>query len=165
MIGDRWGVSDAEVERSYPCDAYVDSPVLKAWRGVTVHTSAERLWPWVAQVRLAPYSYDRIDNLGRRSPQRLVDLADPVPGESFTRAAGVRIGRILSAQPPAELTGQIAGIYISYILEEQAGHASTRLLMKLVAGRGRLWAPALCLGDLVMARRQLLNFKHLAEHG
>jgi hypothetical protein len=35
--------------------------------------------------------------------------------------------------------------------------------MKLVAARGRIAAPLLCLGDLVMARRQLLNFKALAE--
>jgi hypothetical protein len=69
MIGDRWGVSDDETLRSYPCDDFVASPVLQAWRGVHVKAPAEAVWPWVAQVRLAPYSYDWIDNLGRRSPQ------------------------------------------------------------------------------------------------
>jgi hypothetical protein len=71
MIGDRWNVSDDEVTRRYPCDEFVAAPTLQAWRGVTVRTTPEVLWPWVAQIRLAPYSYDWIDNLGRRSPQHL----------------------------------------------------------------------------------------------
>jgi hypothetical protein len=39
----------------------------------------------------------------------------------------------------------------------------TRLLLKLVVRRWRMLAPLLSLGDLVMARRQLLNLAHLAE--
>ena len=66
MIGDRWGVTDGEVARHYPCDDVVPVPTLQAWRGVTVRTPADRVWPWVAQIRLAPYAYDWIDNLGRR---------------------------------------------------------------------------------------------------
>lgn len=56
MIGDRWGVTDEEVARHYPCDDIVASPVLAAWRGVTVHAAPDELWPWVTQIRLAPYS-------------------------------------------------------------------------------------------------------------
>lgn len=40
---------------------------------------------------------------------------------------------------------------------------ATRLLMKIVTARGRWIAPLLSVGDLVMARRQLLNLKQLAE--
>src|SRR5450755_562652 len=58
MIGDRWGVSESEAQRSYPCDDFVASPTMQAWRGVRVEAPAEAVWPWVAQVRLAPYSYD-----------------------------------------------------------------------------------------------------------
>jgi hypothetical protein len=36
MIGDRWGVSESETLRSYPCDAFVAAPTLQAWRGVQV---------------------------------------------------------------------------------------------------------------------------------
>ena len=86
MIGDRWGVTRAETTRPYPCDDLVPDPVLQAWRGVTVRASPEHVWPWVAQIRLAPYSYDWIDNLGRRSPQDLRGLPEPVVGESFTAA-------------------------------------------------------------------------------
>ena len=78
VIGDRWGVSESETLLAYPCDAFVAVPTLQAWRGVHVKAPAEVVWPWVAQVRLAPYSYDWIDNLGRRSPRELrVDTLGP----------------------------------------------------------------------------------------
>jgi hypothetical protein len=38
-----------------------------------------------------------------------------------------------------------------------------RLLLKIVTRTSRWTAPGLCLGDLIMARRQLLNLKQLAE--
>ena len=88
MIGDRWGVSDAEVARRFGCDDVVRHPTLEAWRGVTVHADAAHVWARVRQVRLAPYSYDLVDNLGRRSPRELRDVPEPVVGDPFTRALG-----------------------------------------------------------------------------
>ncbi|BBX48601.1 hypothetical protein GCM10009641_03530 [Mycobacterium cookii] len=161
MIGDRWNVSDDEVARHYPCDDFVTAPTLQAWRGVTVFATPETLWPWVSQIRLAPYSYDWIDNLGRRSPRRLMGLPEPVVGEHFSTAATRPFGRIHAVERPNHLTGEIMGAYISYVLEPQG--QSTRLLMKLVSGTSRWAAPWLSVGDLVMARRQLLNLKALAE--
>ena len=95
MIGDRWGVSLGETLRPYPCDDFVTSPTLQAWRGVHVEAPAEVVWPWVAQVRLAPYSYDWIDNRGRRSPRDLVGLPEPQVGDRFTTAGGRALGRIV----------------------------------------------------------------------
>lgn len=80
---------------------------MEAWRGVTVRARPQEVWPWVAQIRLAPYSV------------------------------------------------------MSYVLVE-AG-PSTRLLLKVVTRRRGPLTPLLCLGDLVMARRQLLNLAALAE--
>ena len=74
MIGARWGVSDSEIALRYPCDAFLPAPALQVWRGVTVQAEPEQLWPWLTQVRVAPYSYDWIDNLGRRSPRTLLHL-------------------------------------------------------------------------------------------
>lgn len=162
MIADRWNVTDLEVQRHYPCDEFVANPAMQAWRGVTVAAAPVDVWPWVAQIRLAPYSYDWLDNLGRRSPQQLVGLAEPAVGDSFSTAAGRPAGRVLAVQPGEHLTGQIMGVVMSYVLVPQAG--STRLLLKLVARRGPMIAPLLCLGDLVMARRQLLNLARLAQN-
>jgi hypothetical protein len=118
----------------------------------------------VAQIRLAPYSYDWIDNLGRRSPQDLRGLPEPVAGESFSSAlGGLRFGRIVAVEPGKHLTGTIMGAVISYVLAPVDDVRHTRLLMKLVTAGGRMIAPLLSIGDLIMARRQLLNLAALAE--
>jgi hypothetical protein len=44
MVGDRWGVADSETVRPYPCDDFVVSPTLQAWRGVSVEAPAEAVW-------------------------------------------------------------------------------------------------------------------------
>jgi hypothetical protein len=162
MIGDRWGVSDSEISRSYPCDDFVTSPALQVWRGVGVDAPAEAVWPWVAQVRLAPYSYDWIDNLGRRSPRELVGLPEPRVGDRFTAAGGRKLGRIVSVEPGNQLTGKIMGAFMSYVLVPQ-DHETTRLLLKVVMQTSSLVALGVSIGDLIMARRQLLNLKRLAE--
>jgi hypothetical protein len=161
MIGDRWNVTDDEVARHYPCDDFVRVPTLQAWRGVTVRTAPETLWPWVGQIRIAPYSYDWIDNLGRRSPRQLMGLPEPAVGEAFTTAATRRLGRILAVEPRIQLTGEIMGTCISYVLAPEG--QTTRLLMKIVTDISRWLTPGLSVGDLIMARRQLLTLKRLAE--
>ncbi|GAA2056559.1 SRPBCC family protein [Williamsia deligens] len=160
MIGDRWGVRDDETRRRFACDDIVTAPVLQAWRGVTIDAPADRVWPWVTQIRAAPYSYDWIDNLGRRSPQTLLGLPGPEVGEPFMSCGARPMGRILDVTPGEQLTGEIAGAVMSYVLMPQGD--STRLLLKIVMGRGRLIAPLVSVGDLVMARRQLLNLQRLA---
>jgi hypothetical protein len=162
VIGDRWGVSARETARSYPCDVFVDAPGLQAWRGVRVAAPAAAVWPWVAQVRLAPYSYDWLDNRGRRSPGELAGLPEPRAGERFTTAGGRPLGRIVSVDQGIQLTGVIMGAFMSYVLVPEDARA-TRLLLKVVMPATRWLAPALSVGDLIMARRQLLNLKQLAE--
>jgi len=163
MIGDRWGVSDAEVTRRYPCDEFVPAaPALRAWRGVDVAAPPAAVWPWVAQVRVAPYSYDWIDNRGRRSPRELLDLPEPRVGERFTVVGGRPVGRIVSVEPGEQLTGTIMGAYMSYVLVPR-DPGTARLLLKVVMATTPLRAAGLSVGDLVMARRQLLNLKRLAE--
>ena len=83
-----------------------------------------------------------------------------------TAAFGGRpAGRVLSVEPGVQVTGAIAGAVMSYVLVP-TGDGPTRLLLKVVMARGRLVAPLVSVGDLVMARRQLLNLAALAEgHG
>src|SRR4051794_28221890 len=163
MIGDRWGVTESEIARSYPCDEFITAPVLQAWRAVSVEAPVEAVWPWVAQVRLAPYSYDCIDNAGRRSPRELVGLPEPRVGEAFTTAGGRELGSIVSVDLYRQLTGTIMGAFMSYVLAP-GSRDRTRLLLKVVMNTGPVVAHGLCIGDLIMARRQLLTLKQLAEH-
>lgn len=162
MIGDRWGVTEAETRLRYACDDYVRAPTLAAWRGVSVNASPTVVWGRLRQVRLAPYSYDLIDNLGRRSPRERRDLAEPAVGDPFTRALGRDQGRVVAVDPGKQLTATIMGAHMSYVVLPSGDR--TRLLLKVVARTNPVLASALCLGDLVMARRQLLTLKALAEH-
>ena len=164
MIGERWGVTPQEVARRYPCDDLARSGSLQVWRGVTVDTPPAGVWPWLCQLRLAPYSYDWLDNLGRRSPRELRGLPDPRPGEPFSRVAGrFRVGRVLSVVREEHLTAGIMGAVMSYVLIP-AG-ASTRLVLKIVMPDDHWYSAALAVGDWPMARRQLKNLKSLAESG
>jgi hypothetical protein len=52
---------------------------------------------------------------------------------------------------------------MSYVLVPREQDV-TRLLLKVVARTARWTAVPLSVGDLIMARRQLLNLKKLAEH-
>ncbi|MBZ5735613.1 hypothetical protein K8Z61_14040 [Nocardioides sp. TRM66260-LWL] len=163
MIGDRWGVSEAETRARYGCDVLVGPrPALAAWRGVDVAAPSDVVWRRLVQLRLAPYSYDWIDNLGRRSPRALHHLADPRVGEPFMACAGRPLGVVVAVEPGRELTGTLLGSHLSYRVEPVDAHRA-RLLMKIVMERPRWAAPALAVGDLVMARKQLLTLAALAE--
>ncbi|MEX5258163.1 hypothetical protein [Kocuria arenosa] len=155
-------MSDDEVTRHYPCDEIVPAPSLQLWRGVTVHATPDTVWPWVTQIQCAPYSYDWLDNFGQRSPQQLLDLPAPVPGQHFTSTANRPQGRLLSIEPHVHYTGCVLGAVLSYVLVP--ADESTRLLLKIVTSTWGLLAPVVSVGDLVMARRQLLNLKQLAEN-
>jgi hypothetical protein len=72
------------------------------------------------------------------------------------------MGRIVSAEAGRQLTGTIMGAFMSYVLVPQDDGA-TRLLLKVIMRTRRWAAPALSAGDLIMARRQLLTLKKLAE--
>jgi hypothetical protein len=162
MIGDRWGTSAAEMRRRYPCDDLVASPGIELWRAVTVHAPPQAVWSWLKQLRLAPYSYDWIDNAGRRSPTTLCDLPDPRPGDAFSTFAGrFDVGIVVSTEPNQHLTASIMGALMSYVIVPE--DATTRLLLKVVMPERRWYSQALALGDWPMARRQLLNLKRLAE--
>lgn len=79
--GAHWGTTDAEETASYPCDDVLPDAEQWLFRGVDVAAPAPVLWRWICQLRVAPYSYDWIDNLGRRSPRTLTPGLDDIqPG-------------------------------------------------------------------------------------
>ena len=68
---------------------------------------------------------------------------------------------MVAVVPGEELTATIMGAHLTYAVLPQG--SITRLVLKVVMGTSRWLAPAVSVGDLVMARRQLLNLKGLAE--
>src|SRR3972149_7309781 len=78
-----WGTEDAERRLPFPCDRYVARAEAAYFRGITVHARPATLFRWLCQMRVAPYSYDWIDNGGRRSPSTLpTGLAELAVGHS-----------------------------------------------------------------------------------
>ena len=63
--------------------------------------------------------------------------------------------------PGQDLTAKIMGAVLSYVLVPDG--SNTRLLLKIVASRGGFAGQLLSIGDLIMARHQLLNLARLAE--
>lgn len=71
----RWGATEEEIGRPMPGDEIVEGPTFNATRAVTITASAEDIYPWIVQIgvtRAGWYSYDILDNLGRRSAERIL---------------------------------------------------------------------------------------------
>ena len=84
----RWGSTDEEISRSMPGDDIVARPTFNATRAVTISASQEDIYPWIAQMglnRAGWYSYGILDNLGRRSADRIIpelqeiEIGDLIP--------------------------------------------------------------------------------------
>jgi hypothetical protein len=137
---------------------------------VTVKAPAALLFRWLCQLRSAPYSYDWIDNLGRRSPRSLTpgldrleigqrimtffELVEFVPDRHIT----VAVNRL------NVLFGELATTYL--IVPETDERC--RLVVKLAIAyprtpMGLAMRRLLPAGDAVMMRKQLLTLKRLAE--
>ena len=170
-IGDTirwWGATDAERARPLTADGLVPGGIPLV-RAVDVAAPAPVTFRWVCQIRVAPYSYDLIDNGGRRSPQELTPGADEIEiGDVWSRIFRVRAfepGESVTLEHRGPVFGHVAMTY----RVTPRGTSGSRLVMRLAfraPGPGpvrRLVTAALSAGDLVMARRQLLNLKRLAE--
>lgn len=171
-IRDNWGTTEEERAQAFPCDSIL-ADAEACYRGVTVHADAPTVFRWLCQLRAAPYSYDWIDNLGRRSPQTLTPGLDALEvGQrvmsifklvSFVIDEHITV-RTRGGSEKAPFFGETA---VSYTVAPISRN-ETRLVAKILFKypRGPLgWAMRLLLpwGDLIMMRRQLLNLKRLAE--
>ena len=172
-VAHHWGTTAAERTLAYACDRYVAAPRDELFRGVTVNVPAAVVFRWLCQLRAAPYSYDWIDNLGRRSPQRLIPgLESLVIGQRVMRSSNWWSSS-RTARSPCASSNEVERASCSARSPSRTWRSSdraegTRLLAKLALPRAdgllaRLKLAALAWGDLVMMRRQLFNLRQLAE--
>jgi len=169
-IARTWGTTAAEREQPLPCDRWLDHPDETLFRAVDVEAPASVLFRWLCQLRVAPYSYDWLDNFGRRSPRRLTPgleaLAVGQRVMTFFEIVDFERDRHLTARTTstASLLGEFAASYVVV----PRGDLGSRVLVKLLVSYppGPIgWALRWLLpwGDLIMMRRQLLTLKALAE--
>ena len=170
-----WGTEHAERRLPFPCDRYVDRAEAAYFRGITVRAMPAVVFRWLCQLRVAPYSYDWIDNGGRQSPRTLTPgLEHLAVGQSV-----MRIFTLVDFATDRHLTLRIkhgtgafslfGDLAMTYLIVPEASERS-RLIVKIVARyprgpRGALMRWGLPWGDLLMMRRQLLNLKTLSEAG
>jgi hypothetical protein len=164
-----WGTTAAERERPYPCDGLISEPELVLFRATDVAAPAPVTFRWLCQLRAAPYSYDKLDNFGRRSPQQLTPgLEELKPGQrvaTIFRLVEFEPGESLTIYHRGRVFGRVACTYWARAVDERR----SRIVVKVACasdrrgGLGALARFALPPADLVMMRRQLLNLKELAE--
>jgi len=172
-IAHEWGSTPADRAIDFPCDRHLTDAEDTLYRAVAVDAPPAIVFRWLCQLRAAPYSYDWIDNWGRRSPRRLTPgLENLAVGQTmmtifdliaFERDVHLTV-RIKPGTLAERMFGAVAGTYL--IVPRSAG--GCRLLVKLRVRfprslYGRLTRIVLPPGDLIMMRRQLLNLKRLAE--
>ncbi|MHA6785987.1 hypothetical protein ACVGOW_34065 [Pseudonocardia saturnea] len=159
-----WGATDAETADDYPCAALVPEPAARMIRAVDVAAPAAHTFRWLCQLTQAPYSYDLVDNLGRRSPRTLTPGADALaPGTPF-----VMIFQIAEVVPGREITGvgrpgptrRFGPMACTYRVTPQG--SGSRLIGRLDLTANRLAAP-IAWGDLLMMRKQLRTLAACAE--
>jgi hypothetical protein len=154
-----WGSTPEERAATLPCDT-VASPAanLVVNRAVDVDAAPPILFRWLCQMRVAPYSYDLIDNFGRRSPRELTPgLGNLRVGQRF-----MTIFRLASFEPDRHLTlvTSSGNTAVTYLVTPRTGGGS-RLLVR-IRMRSRA-GDAMAFLDLPMMRKQLLTLKELAE--
>ncbi|MEE8639684.1 MAG: hypothetical protein V3T41_04680 [bacterium] len=168
----RWGASDEELERAMPGDELVTEPDLDATRGLAVDARPEDIWPWLVQIgyrRAGFYSYDRLDNAGVPSAERIlpeyqdIKIGDKIPLDRVNRM------EVVVLEPPRVMVWNLPGRGFSwawglYPLDGRRTRLVTRIhwryKWKFPVILGYFMIDA---GDFIMMRKCMLGIKRRAE--
>jgi hypothetical protein len=170
----RWGATDAEVKRAMPGDEIVSKPSFNATRAVTIHAPAQNIYPWIVQMgvtRAGWYSYDLLDNLGRRSAESLLP-----------EHQNIQIGDLIPISPDGK-----QGMWVKYFRKNKwmlwwdkkgdttwiweihpEGENQFRLITRIRV-KYRLFSSAVLFNllteffDILMMRKSMLGIKRRAE--
>lgn len=178
----RWGAANQEFDESLPGHDLVANANLTATRAISIGTSADAVWPWIAQLgqgRAGFYSYDVLENLVgcdihsadrimpewqeikvghevKLAPEVGLAVAEVDRGRSPVLRGGVPMGR---AAPPYDFTW-------TFVLRD-APHETTRLLVRERYAYIRPWARFLVepveAVSFVMTQKMLRGIKDRAE--
>jgi hypothetical protein len=145
----------------------VDSPDA-LYRAVNVDAPAGLVFRWLCQLRRAPYSYDWLDNGGRRSPRLLIDGLDRLEvGQPFMRIfrlASFEDGYSITLDSTTAMFGRVVVTYRVAPVEADQSRLVVKLILSTPPGlSGWISKHILPAGDLLMMRKQLLTLKALAE--
>lgn len=154
--GEVWGATADERAAKLPCDEIFPDG-LAADRAVSVDAPPSLMWAWLCQIRLAPYSYDYLDNFGKKSPPvRTPELVDLEVGQKF-----MRLFTLASFERDDHVTIRNGRVATTYAVRPEG--AGTRLIARAVFNGPNVIGRPLGFIDMIMMRKQLLNLKAHAE--
>lgn len=157
-----WGTTADERAEAYACDAWLPDATSSYFRAIDVGASVQTTYYWLGMIRVAPYSYDLLDNHGHQSPQELDKALPPL-------AAGQQILRLFTVAEAEEghgFTAKSDGPPPSAVTyrASAAADGKTRIVVKLNAQcASELGAMFLGVTDWIMMRKQLRTLARLSQ--
>jgi hypothetical protein len=141
-------------------------------RAISIDAPPAIVFAWLCQLRVAPYSYDVLDNTGRRSPRtRSAELTDLAVGQPFVRIFGsTYVFELASFAHNEHITlrprkgsamSRFATVSNTYAVRPEGN--GSRLHVRVLFDGPWLVGQTLALANLLMMRKQLLVLKSLAE--
>lgn len=170
---DRWGATSDEIAAPLRGDELIPDADVVATRSISLGAAPDVVFGWLAQMGFGKagwYSYDLVDNLGRRSSREIrpewqvTMVGDRLPGGpiSFTVTHIERPHHLVIAITERRGLGHALDFTLAFELAPLP-NAATRLVSRVRIGiDGPLGRPAawlLGIGDGVMVRRQLLGLR------
>ncbi|HQW51389.1 MAG TPA: hypothetical protein PL082_04985 [Tepidiformaceae bacterium] len=104
----RWGATPEEVQRRFPGEEIVPGGKRSATMATTIDAPPSRVWPWLVQMgvdRAGWYSWDHLDNFGRRSAKQL-----------HPEWQDVRVGGRMMAKPDGTEWWEVAALEPEHFL-------------------------------------------------
>ncbi len=164
-----WNATEEDWLDGYPCDRYLRVPYRTFMRAIDIDAPADIVFRWVCQLKVAPYSYDMLDNWFRRSPRELTPGADALAvGQIFMVGPIVEFayGRHITAVCDPRWVPVYGRFSLTYAVKP-VGASSCHLVCRANLACSHWWEgarlTALAWGDLIMMRKQFLTLKKLAE--
>jgi len=168
----RWRATKDEVGHPMPGDGILGPGTGFTTRAVTIRAPTDQVWPWLTQLgygRAGWYSYDWLDNDGRRSAEEIRpewqhlrpgDQILMMPGSGFDVVA-VEDGHFFVARAPDGTTSWCLAV-------ETLDQRSCRLISRWharwhITPASALWIALSDPGAFIMERRMLLGIKARAE--
>jgi hypothetical protein len=173
MILQYWGASPEETVGMVVGDDLCPSATLVATRSISIPAHPEVVFPWIRQMgfgRAGWYSYDWLDNLGRKSATTIHDewqnihTGDAVPAGPISFTAAL-------VDPPRAFVLEVKSVqaksprlHFTLAYELRRTDTGTRLVTRMrshidLPGGKLIERLLLGPGDGVMVRRQLLNLR------
>lgn len=178
MLFEHWGATEAERHADLPGDELIVDPPVSATRSISLEAEPDEVFGWLAQMGFGKagwYSYDLLDNLGRRSARHLradwqvAEAGASVPGGpiSFAVTHLERPDHLVLAIVDQRLARHRIDFTLAYRLHRLDADAGaetgpgTRLVSRArIRVDGPVGGPLTALlgaGDGIMVRRQLLG--------